>query len=152
MHRRAAALLASTLLVLAPDARAQLPGRGTLDGLTRPRDGRIVHYASTDPASRNDDVRRIARRDAAPRGLSRRGRRAALVAHRGRLGGAGIAGELQFAVEVERPHRHGRPQAVHPRGAQADLGATRAHERFTRPTCSPLAGSTLIVVPRASSL
>jgi hypothetical protein len=53
-------LVALPALVMAQAALAQLPGTGSLDALIRPRESRIVHYASFDSAQRNDDFRRIA--------------------------------------------------------------------------------------------
>jgi hypothetical protein len=57
MARHSLALAA--LLALPPAASAQ-SGGGPLDALIRPRGSRIVHYASFDPAQKNDDFRRIA--------------------------------------------------------------------------------------------
>ena len=52
-------LLALPTLLIGQAAFAQLPGTGSLDALIRPRESRIVHYASWDTTLRNDDFRRI---------------------------------------------------------------------------------------------
>ncbi len=60
---RAFALALAMVALHAAGARAQRPGsagRGALDGLTRPHDGRIAHYSSADPRLANDDFRRLA--------------------------------------------------------------------------------------------
>jgi hypothetical protein len=57
---RFARFAAVALVLAASSSDAQPAGAGALDALTRPRASRIVHYASADPALRNDDFRRIA--------------------------------------------------------------------------------------------
>lgn len=52
------ALLAGALLHV-PAAAQRLPGSGRWRGWY-PRDSRVAHYSSRDPAERNDDFRRLA--------------------------------------------------------------------------------------------